>query len=189
MADGKSKEVFEAFQGLPAFAKAAIVLVGLGIVVGVPYGIYTYVKNVAANKKAMQTINQAQQDEASLSAGGIKPSYLQTQYQTWANEIMVAINDCQQDHDTMKQTILGIFGNMQNVADVLQVITAFGIKTATPCWQDVTYLLCNISMEVSSKSWTGDLSWWLEQAFNNDSDGFTQINNLLQQKGINYTFK
>ena len=185
---GKNKELFEAFQGLPSYAKAIVIIVGAGVVIGVPYAIYKMVSNAAAQKKMAQSQTDAQQDVQKLTAGGMNPSYVGTQYQTWANEIKDAINNCSQDYDTMNGTVVAVFSNMQNLVDVLQLIQAFGIQSATPCWQDITYLLCNISMEMSSKSWTGDLPWWLGQLYNGHPDGLAAINTQLQQKGINYTF-
>ncbi len=176
----------EVWDGLPSWAKG-ISVVGAGVILTV-IGITTYkaISNALVTKKGMQAANDAEQDSAKLSAAGINPSYLGSEYETMAGAIKSAINDCNASNSEKTDNVLSVFDKMKNIQDVLHLIQAFGVRQATPCWQDITYLMDNIALSFAPTTYKGDLTWWLRQQLN--TEDLNKLNKSLLDKGINFTF-
>jgi hypothetical protein len=164
----------------PSWAKGLLVVGGLVVVGWGGFTIYTAIKSASSQKKAKQNLSNASDDLQKLVAGGVQPSYLGSQYSDWADSISTALTGCIAFTGYM-DTLNGIFGQMNNTADVLQLITAFGIRPIAACWysEPVDAIMGN-----TPKS---DMAgWFTNQLSKSDRDS---INKLLAAKNINYSFQ
>ncbi len=183
MAQNKFSEVWD---GLPPWAKG-ITVVGslvLGTVVG--FKIYKSLHKTQAEKQSQSSVNNASQDLQKLVDAGMKPTYLGSQYSTWASDLEGSLSGCI-SIDSWQDSIKSVFAKMNNTADILALIQAFNIREYKPCW------LWSPAKTIASwwSSPKGDLAWWLKTTTVNesDSDVLPEINAMFAQKGINYSFQ
>ena len=172
----------EVWDGLPPWAKGVTIVATLGIAAFIGYEVWSHFKAKAAVKAAGGgTVDDAGNDLGKLAASGIYPSYLGTQYATWADTIQTVLDGCGQDG--FEDTVKGIFAQMKNTSDVLQLIQAFGVRVQNPCW--LRHPLNDIESIFKPTAFQGGLMWWLGQSLT--SDDFAAINADFQNRNINFT--
>jgi len=178
-----NSKFLEFWDGLPPWAKGVALVGTLGVLTVVGFKINTAIKNKAAEKSNAQTTSDAQQDSAKLTAQGINPSFLGSQYASWSDQLQEAMNSCGQDG--WEQDVLNIFKQLLNTQDVLMLISAFGVRTLNPCWY--SHPVNTFESFFSSSSFKGNLNWWLQQCLS--TTDFDTVNSYLSAQGINYTFQ
>lgn len=122
------KQAVEYYQGLPTYAK---VVVGIGGVI-LAYVVYDSIrKNLSGDRAKMRLEGKDAENELRrLAMNGIRPSYPDSQYQVFANKIVVAANDCGTD----EPAIFSVFEAMKNEADVQKLVSVFGIRKYKGCF-------------------------------------------------------
>ena len=163
-------KLFQYYEGLPSWAKGVTVVGGLAIL----YLTGNYIVRSIRQKKE-EALYLAEADAASrriqeLQNSGITPTFPDSAYQGWANQILAAITDCGTDEDT----IYRIFENMKNEADLQKLITAFGVREFKGCF----------SAYFAKEK--GSLSYALNYELSNSE--LSKVNNILKSKNINYRF-
>jgi len=145
------------------------VQIGLSVAVlgGAAYGIYaiiTAIKEAEAKRKAAAQLALLQGEITQLSTvPGQGPSYPLSQYNTWANNLYMAMNSTWYDPTswgTGEDTIIQIFEKLNNNADYLKLTEAYGTKDGN------------------------SLSEWLVDELSQSY--IDQINSILSRKGIIY---
>lgn len=168
------------YEDQPRWAKGVINVV---VVAGVAYTGYTIYRNIQKRKaieKAMTAANQATGELAALKQRGIYPSFYDSQYELFSNQLAEAMNGCGTD-ETM---ILQVFRALKNDADVLKLISSFGVRFYRPCpWsQPISYS----AYLIDSETFGGGIGEWF--AYDLSSGDIEDINNILAGKGIKYRF-
>lgn len=87
------------------------------------------IKRDRAKKNYNATVSQAQTAITQLANQGVIPSYAQSQFSSWADEIQVAFTGCGAGWLVVKR----IFEKMKNDADVYALIQNFGTRTIDEC--------------------------------------------------------
>jgi|SRR5271156_5770955 len=168
------------YEGMPPWARGVIIVGSFVVVVYIGFVIYNSVTN--ANNE--QTLNQAgttaATDLKTLEAQGINPTYDQSQYETWCETIVEAIGGCTTD----SSSILAIFQQMKNLADVLQLVGQFGIRSAQPC--AFTAPVSYVKYLLNSNSYQGSLPYMLQWALS--ALDKNTLNTYLSAQSINYQF-
>ena len=172
----------EVWDGLPPWAKGVTIVATLGIVTFIGYEIWSSYKSKTAAKAAGgSSVDDAGNDLSKLASSGIYPSYLGTQYATWADTIQTALDGCGQDG--FEQTVAGIFAQLKNASDVLQLIQAFGVRVQNPCWS--RHPFNDLESVFKPTAFQGGLMWWLGQSLT--ADDFAAINTDFQNRNIKFT--
>ena len=103
---------------------------------------------------------------------GIIPSYGDPYYNSWAAEILKSFDDCGTD----ESAVYRVFDKMNNEADVIKLILAYGVGSFKGCFTQGSYF-GNIHMTLS-ESLTSDMT--------NAEVG--RVNDILSSHGINFSF-
>lgn len=154
-----------------------LITVGVGVA---GWLLYRNWKKQQDLKKANQAADIAASDLQQLAAQGVYPSYNGSQYETFSIALQEAMNGCGTDEDSIYQ----VFRQMQNKADVLALIKQFGVRYYQPCW--ITQADAYAIWMFNDQAYGGNLNTWLSYDLNSSEIG--QINSILQQKGIDYSF-
>lgn len=167
---------YNEFNRQPPVVKG-VVVVGLGLI---GWGIYRAIKKEKDRKEATQAAAQAQAELDQMAAQGVRPSYPVSQYLTYADRLVQAMNGC----GTNEDLVYSVFNAMKNDADVLQLIASFGLRYYTPCAlsDPVSYAI----WQFNDKAYGGELATWLSYDLSDSEIG--NINSILQAKGIHYQF-
>lgn len=168
--------LYAKFDKQPPVVKG-VVVVGAGLLA---YGIYRAIKKGQDKKEATQAAQQAAKELAVLQAQGIKLSYPVSQFLNYADRLVQAMNGCGTD----ESMIYSVFSAMKNDADILQLITSFGLRYYTPCAvsDPVSYAI----FQFNDHAYGGELGTWL--SYDLSDNEIIKINGILQSKGINYQF-
>lgn len=146
------------------------------------YFIYRWLKNMANASNYNAAVNQSVTALHELAAHGIKPSYGQAQYTSWANNLQGVFEGCSAAGSSTAfwETVEPIFKAMKNDADVYALIAAYGVRTIDKCG-------------LFTGDFEGDLAATLSEKFSgiegtiikyNTSD----INAILKSNGLTFTF-
>jgi hypothetical protein len=154
-----------------------VVVVGAGLLV---YGVYKAIKKEKDKKEATQAAQQAAAELALLQSQGIRPSYQLSQYLSYADKLVQAMNGCGTD----ESMIYSVFNAMKNEADVLQLITSFGLRYYTPC--PVSDPISYTIWQFNDHAYGGELSTWL--SYDLSDNEISKINSILRSKGITFQF-
>ena len=160
----------ESFNALPGWAKGAIAVIGTGVTVLIGYGIYSAVKGRIKNAGDYKEQNEVKDDIKELAAQGVKPSFYDSQYATWASQLVKAFEGYGLD----ESVVYRVFVNMKNDADVLKLINVYGIR------------------EISSGAYNpapnfkGTLAATIAEEM--DSEEVKEINVILAKRGIKIKF-
>ena len=120
-------------------------------------------------KKLLPTAEEtAVQQETQQAAQTGAPTYPQSQYNTWANQLESSMFDWGTDENT----IFAVFKNLKNNSDYLKLFQAFGKREYTG----------GIAPGFFYPSY--DLTQWLREEL--DDTDINKINSELQAKGITY---
>jgi hypothetical protein len=123
------------------------------------------------NPQQQAELTAAQRQLESLAAVGILPSYTLTQFQSMANAIVSAVDECGTDEDT----IFRQFNYLKNDADLYTLIKMFGVAKYKGCFQGSYFSYLHKTL---SEAITTDLT----------ASEVGQINSILASKNIQYYF-
>lgn len=158
LSEGKKKKVGGFADNLPVPVKVAV----LGI------GAYFLLRKGADNKDLQK---QSAIELEALASQGVVTTMSATQVSAYANALVTAFDDCGTDEDY----IFNVFSKMQNKADVLALITVYGIRSYKGCF-DGDYLSThdrNLAQALTSELSTRDLA---------------TVNQIIAAKGIDFKF-
>lgn len=160
----------QSFTGLPDWAKGVIAIAVVG---GIGFLVYKITK---APGKLKEGSGNRQEDKAvnkdldNLITSGKGPTLSKTQITQFANQLQSAM----EGYGTDNAKILSIFNNVKNDADVLAIISAFGIR------------------KISSGTWNPEPNFegTLGGALVNEqsSSELAKLNAILSKKGIKHRF-
>lgn len=158
---------------LPLYGKVIL----LAIIAFLLYKLYRYIKVKIESANYNAAVTQSNTAITQLAQQGIKPSYAQAQYTGWANTLQHAMDGC---GASFTETIKPVFDGMKNEADIYALIAAYDVRSIDKCG-------------LFTGDFTGDLSATLAYKFSGIegivvSGSIADINNILKQKGISYTF-
>jgi hypothetical protein len=163
-----AKKVFDYYDGLPSWAKGAVI-VGVGLAAWTVYNrIYSSIKSGKTVRDSKQVVESAKNEIADLAKSGIYPSYSNAQYKIWADAAFA----CYSGWGTCSGDT--IFVNMKNDADVLKLIEAFGIRTVpSGVLNPIPDFTGSLPAVMRDELRLGEIA---------------EINKKLAQKGIKYQF-
>lgn len=164
------------FQTKPVYAilLIAVILVLIYIAYKVISGAIAKAKQTGNYNAA---VNQSQTALNQLAQQGVKPSYGEAQYSTWADALEKAFSGCGAGYSTVVEPTLQ---QMKNDADVYALIQKYGVRSIDECgWG----------------SFNGDLGATLGYKFSGWTfcgslicGTISDINKILKSKGIVFQF-
>lgn len=189
MAQSKALEVWN---GLPPWAKGVVAVGGLAVVYFAGRPIYQAIKRKIESANARKTKVEFTDDLRRLANQGIRPTFLQSQYLGWADQIQNQFSGCdfQQNVFDMSDPLLwwagsysgsgklivGIVKSLRNDADFAALVIAYGVRTYPQCGSIFGF---NLFDDV-----TGNLfGAIIDELDQGERDG---INKYLESKGITY---
>jgi hypothetical protein len=184
-----ANKAYQYYTELPSWAKGIVVVGTLGVVYFVGKGILDKIKANAQVAKQMETINTQTDEINQMQQSGVKPTFSDSQYKSWADGIANQFSGC----DAIPKVPLvpakflgfitnwsgsgayfvNIISKFKNDLDFLKLSQAYGIRTYDQC------------------GWgTGDVTGTLAQAIADELDDneVTAINKVLSTSGIKYSF-
>lgn len=175
-----SDKTYRYYKDLPPWAKGIVIVGGVAVAGYIVIKIYNNIKASKDKKEAEKLSSDAQKELASLKMRGIKPTYSQSQYVSYSNKIVVALDSCGSD----TKAVYNVFEAMKNQADILSLIVAFGVKYYQPC--AASSPISYARYLVDDKTFGGNLSTWL--SYDLSESELAKINKILSDKKINYNF-
>ncbi len=104
---------------------------------------------------------------------------------TWADEIQTALDSC--GVGDWQTTVINVFNQMKNEADVAALVQAFGDRSQSPCWYSHPY---NAFVSIFKDAPARGLSYWLQNSLSTAGTAdFDTINQSLRDKGINFSWQ
>lgn len=173
-------KVTEYYKGLPSWSKGIVAVIGVSAAAFIAYSIYRNIKNRRELVDASRASEQAKQEIDDLKRSGVGASYSKSQYETFAQKLVQAMDSC----GTSEDSVYSVFQAMKNKVDVLSLIAAFGVRYYQPC--PTTNPVSFLKFQLDNKAFGGGIATWLE--YDLTSTEIKKINNILASKGINYTF-
>lgn len=183
-----TSKTMEIWNGLPTWAKGVVAVGGLAAVYFGVRGFLNKVKADAAMKDQLLTQQNQENELQNQIENGIRPSYSQSQYMQWADEIQNQFDGCDvsprlpvdprtfgnQNWSGSGAKMATIILQLKNNADFLALSTSWGASR--------TYDQCGWGM--------GDFSGNLSQAVTDElaQDEINALNSYLLSKGITYKF-
>jgi hypothetical protein len=168
------------FENLPSWSRGVISIVGVGAVAFIGYQIYISIKNKQDLSKNLEAQKLADKELADLKKSGVVPTKTPAQFEVLSAKINEAVNDCGTD----EEAIYSVFNSLNNRADLLSLISSFGIRYYRPC--AATDPISYTRWMFNNNSFGGDLSSLLSYDLN--SSEIAKINNILKVKKIDFTF-
>lgn len=110
--------------GLPPWAKG---VVAVAIILGVGFATYKIVKGASERKKGKTSKEEEKETNKELDdliKAGKGPTLSKSQMSQFANQLFTAMDGYGTDEDS----VIRIFGNVKNDADVYGVVTAYGVR-------------------------------------------------------------
>jgi hypothetical protein len=163
------KGLYKYYEGLPPWGKGVFVVgVGLGA-----YLLFKVVsdkaKQASAIRDAKKTLQDVNNDLRNLQNQGVRPSYSESQYKIYADGLFT----CFDGWGTCAGYMV-TFQQMNNDADVLKLIQAYGVRT----------------IPSGKFNPIPDFTGTLPQALRDELQTIhiMGINNILKNKGIKYQF-
>lgn len=188
--------LFQWYNDLPLWARG-VMIVGTGIVVvGGGYMAYKAYEANQAQKKALAETNGFISD---LNKQTVKPSYQQTQYETWADGIATEFSGCD-----VSGASFGTFNeatDIDNATDSTNYSSsgAYVLAIVQQFKSDADFLALQVAWSGSTGSRTISKHWYcggddtnvtLTAAITDqlDTDEITALNTVLNSLGLTYTF-
>lgn len=164
----------------PGWAKGIVNVLVVGGVAFTGYTIYRNAKKRREIEEANAAAQYADAELIRLAQRGIRPTYLGSEFELMAGSLVQAMNGCGTDEDM----ILDVFSKLRNDADVLKLISIFGVRFYQPCsWTSpISYAM----YLVDSQSFGGGIGEWL--AYDLSSGYIEDINEILRSRNISYSF-
>lgn len=159
---------------------AAVKVIAVGGLALAGWLVYRAIKRKQDEKAASQAAQAAASELANLANQGVTPTYSDSQFQSFCDTLVQAMNGCGTNEDSIYQ----IFGYMQNEADIRKLITTFGVRYIEPCWisESDAYAVWLFN----DKAYGGELGSWLN--FDLRASEIAKVNSILKGNGINYQF-
>lgn len=162
---------FKYFAELPPLAKTIITIFIILLAIILFIWGRKLIKQWNREKGYREEIKDVTTSINNLISQGIKQSYTSGQYATWANQFQEAFDGCGTSNDVWRD----VFSKMKNELDVLLLIDAYGTRTFDEC-----------DWEFNFGDFTGTLGMSLVHELSSSEKA--ELNKLLTDKGINYTF-
>lgn len=159
---------------------AAVKVIAVGALAVGGYLIYRHFKKAQDLAEANKAADLAKDELSVLAAQGISPSYPDSQFQVFVDNLVQAMTGCGTDEDSIYST----FRKIRNEADIRKLIAQFGVQFYQPCaWTSpISYSI----WQFDDKHYGGGLATWL--GYDLSSDNISEINSILRGNGINYQF-
>jgi hypothetical protein len=161
----------KAFNDLPPVAKGIIAVVMVGGVALAAWKTYKYLSDAKQRRLQKSEEKEGRQDLKELIRQGVVPSYPDSQYAAWANQLKESFDGC----GTANEQVANIFARMKNDADVLKLNQAYGIREHDNCNWEFKF---------------DDFKGTLPQAIVNElrPEQIAALNKLLSLKNIKYRY-
>lgn len=177
-----SKKTFyqKYYEDQPRVTKGIINVIVVGGLAFAGWQIWRASRRAAELAKARQLADLAKAELERLASQGVRPSYYDSQYELWANQLQEAMAGCGTD----EAMILSVMDNMRNDADVLKLINIFDVRYYRPCagTQPISYAMYLLD----SESFGGGLGEWF--GYDLSSGDVSDINAILAGNGVKYRF-
>jgi len=170
------EQTYRYYKDLPPWAKG-VVIVGGGLVLAlVGIRVYSALFPSEAQKKARELLDKVDQEIKQNENKGLKPSFTESQYVSFANDIYEGMRYAVGDNYGNVERILKM---MQNNVDVAKLIKSFGVK------QDYAFGIPTGSPK--------DLITFVNSELGDEYGGLSRrrvdsINKDWRNKGIKYQF-
>jgi len=181
MAQSKALEIWN---GLPTWAKGVIAVGGVAIVYFTTKTIFKKIKGKRDLKNQQETLNAQNADIRNLQNTGVRASYPDSQYKSWADSIQNQFDGCDYGQNVFSadvpiigywsssgKKVKDIFDKLKNDLDYLKLSQAWGIRTYDQCGWGTGDVTGNLSYAISDELDRGEIMG---------------LNNLLAKKGISY---
>jgi len=163
--------------GITKGIRSTLITVGA---LGLGYILYRQWQKNKEIAKANQASGQADNELSQLLSQGIRPSYDDSQYTVFVDQLVQAMTGCGTD----ESAIYGVFGYVKNAADIRKLIIAFGVQYYQPCaW---TSPISYAQWQLNDHAFGGSLATWL--GYDLSSSEIGKINSILASNGVNYSF-
>ena len=182
-----TNKTMQVWSSLPTWAKGVVAVGGLAAIY---FGVRGFLNKIKADAAMRDQIKTQQNQENELQQNidnGVRPSYNQSQYEQWADEIQNQFDGC--DVSIRLPFDPRIFGNtnwsgsgaklativleLKNNSDFLALSTSWGSSRSYGSWYTCGSFTGNLSQAV-----TDELA----------QDEINALNNYLVSKGITYKF-
>jgi len=150
-----SNKVFETYKELPSWAKGIVVVGGLVVVYVFGSSLYKKIFPSQSQIDAKQELDSSTKDLQKKLDIGIVPTYNDSQYIDWANQIASSLSGCLASI-TAYSTIRDIFSKLKNDADFLNLKLAYGTRTIPRgfiCGGDIQDKTMSQAIRVEFDSW------------------------------------
>lgn len=167
-------KAYQYYKDLPSWAKGVVVVGGVLAVYLVGARVYKTIFPSDKEKRNKELAKNVDSEIANLAKSGQKPSFSDSNYNTFANTIYNSMRYAAgDDYTTVENTLM----KMKNDLDVAKLIKAFGMR------QDYAF-----GIPVGSPM---DLFTYVQKELGNEWAGLTayrvrRINGDWKKKGINY---
>lgn len=159
------KAIIKIYKEAPPLGKILLILMAIAIC----YLLFRVVKKVLEPTPVNENLlNSANTELNQLAQSGETTHYTQTQLDSFADKLFMAMDGQGTDEDAVKE----VFEYMQNKADVLELIKAFGIRD----YEDELFVV-----------YPYNLTQWLN-ADMDKADVKEYVNDILKSKNIKHSF-
>jgi hypothetical protein len=158
----------------------AVKIIAVAGVALLGYSLYRRFRTSQDIKEANQAAALATSELQQLAQQGVTPSYSLSQFENFSQTIVTAIDGCGTDEDA----IYSVFGQMNNEADIRQLVATFGVRYTQPCAASspISYTI----WLANDKAFGGPLGVFLR--FDLSDSEISHVNSILRTRGINYQF-
>lgn len=173
-------KVYDYYKDLPPWAKGVVSVGSIAIIGFIVYNGFKKIKQKKSLSDALGVSRDAKEEARLLQIRGIKASYTQTQYESFALKLVEAMNGCGTSINSVNQ----VFESMVNKTDVLRLIEVFGVRYYRPCaaTQPISY----VRYMNDEKTFGGNIQTWMQ--YDLSSREIENINNTLKNKNIDFKF-
>lgn len=173
-----ANKAFEYYKGLPTWAKGVVVVGGLAVIYITAAQIIKKIRENKEQKKQMEEISAATNDLRNLAKNGIRPTLTKTELESISSAIIDAVAGC----GTNMSKIFTQMGRLKNDADVLLLITVFGLRKKMRC------VFSDDPREDFWSNMTPPMSLTAILQSDCSASDIADINKVLSKAGIKYKF-
>ena len=171
------------FKSLPWYAQIGLFIL---VLVLLYFFVYKPIKAKLSSGNYQAAVNQSQTALNQLAQQGVKPSYGEAQYTSYANSLTSAFDGCTGANNANQfwSILEPIFQAMKNDADVYALIKAYGVRTFDKCGLFTGDFTGDLSASLGEK-FSGTEGWIIAVG---EKDGLPYINKILKKNSIVFTF-
>ena len=162
------------YKELPPWGRGVVGVGATLIAIIVAVKAYQFIKSKVDTADANREVNSATDDLKTLMGNGTNPSFPNSQYEAWSNQLVQAFSGCGTDTGT----ILNVFQSLSNEADLLKLISTYGIRKYDKC----------LSWAYPFGGSSNNLSLSAALADELGQSDLDKVNTILLNKGMNYRF-